>query len=249
MHFNLGGRSNKNYKNLIIIVQLYHGIGAVITSIWVATVVSKDSRLLGFIPSAVYPVIFFLFGAIPLTCSFFVSFAFVVSTTIHIKCIFEDFCNYFEEQISLHEEQVLNPMKRDLGEIYSIQNSSKMMGSNDQILSKFEHLKLLCSQYDKICGPLLLGLLVRAVFVLISSANTILLYNGSVNEKKRITLFLNVYHFVTEMSQLILLQLGYRMHRKVRMGISAIFFCFLHNNLLFLFYFRFLKSKKTSTAK
>lgn len=213
-----GRRTWNNYKNLIFVVHTYHCLGAVITSLWVAALIPDDTKLLGFIPKSVYPIIFFLFAAVPLVSSFFVSFSLVICTTSHIEWVFADFCKFFEEQIDHHEQQLLNPMKRDLGEIYSITGSktNKNVGSNADVLNKFEHLKLICSQYDKICGPLLLGLLVRAVFILISSANTMLLYDGAHGaEHKRIKLILNVYHFVTEMSQLVLLQLGHVMQSKV----------------------------------
>jgi len=207
----------KFYNRLIWFIDSYHYLGAVIKTLWISQVL-PNAYLLGFIPPIMYYVVYFVFIGILQAASTLTSAAFVVITTFHVLWVFEDFSYDVEEQIRIHDGEKprlnANYVIAFLGDVKGMSETPGTSQFTKKLLSKFEHLKMLCNMYDKICGPLLLGLMVRAVFMLISCANSIMLFQGE-NGESIIKYYMDIFNFFVELSHLLFLEMGALVHRKV----------------------------------
>lgn len=235
----LSSKDRNSWKlsvRLVWAILIFHVVAGILVTVWFSNVLTTPflpfapaTNLLYFLPNSLRSILFYFLGQLPLTCSISVAFSLVVVTTFHILWIFYDFCDTLEEQICIYNGMVEQETTTQLGfaeqalgkvqpfSVFSVaaalkrptpEKSGKPLGM-DKLVGKFEHLKLICGQYDKICGHLLLGLIVRAVYVLISTANSILLYDNpnSVTEK-RLKHVLDLFVFPTELAQLWLLPMG-----------------------------------------
>ncbi|CAL8133697.1 unnamed protein product [Orchesella dallaii] len=244
-YIHLSERDRKGWKfcaRLIHLSLLFHLVSGALNTNWVSKILSysgkRGSFLLKFIPEPLYIILFFVIGELPILFSISFAFATVIVTTFHLLWIFYDFCESMEEQVLAYNgKENLALVKTHLGELDSVfsvtATAIKMQNeedgeprkrrlvigepmSVDKLVGKLEHLKLICGQFDKVCGTILLGLIVRAVYVLVSSANSILLYSNPENMAERKAKYiLDLFLFIMEISQLWLLPLGYMFKTKV----------------------------------
>lgn len=238
----LPANEKKDWKvneRLVWSTLLFHFVAGILETFWFSRVLNGYQHgrlLLFFLPESLHVTLFYFLGELPLTCSISVTFSLVIVTTFHVLWIFYDFCDTFQKQIEIYNEQVpfdhqsqMGFVSQTFGEVsdfsvfsvattvVKIQKQNRTPLGIDKMMGKLEHLKLVCGQYDKICGPLLLGLIVRAVYVLISTANSILLYDNTRGDElsKRAKHWLDLFIFFTELVQLWLLPMGALFRNKI----------------------------------
>lgn len=223
-------------ERLVWSTLIFHFTAGAFTTYWASYVLAWSSSksggflILRVLPETLYAIIFYFLGEVPVICSISVAFSIVIVCTFHVLWIFYDFCESLDQQIGIHNakaDQDLSFAKHHLGELdfslFSVaanalqqQRQKQEPLGTDKLIGKLEHLKLVCGLYDKVCGPLVLGLIVRAVYVLISTANSILLYeNPDGSLEKTAKHYLDMFLFPTEIIQLWLLPLGTTFKRKV----------------------------------
>lgn len=219
-------------KRLVWATLLFHTISGIISSICFSRAIKPNISFLDFLPESLHTLLYYFLGELPLTCTLSVTFSLVLVATFHILWIFYDFCETLQDEIIIYnaafeKETQWGFAKQTLGEldfsVFSVtasviqqKDQDKKPIGKDKLISKLEHLKLVCSQYDKFCGHLLLGLIVRAVYVLISTANSILLYdNPKKDSYKDGKHWLDVFTFITELGQLWLLPMGAAFSKKI----------------------------------
>lgn len=188
-----------------------------------------------------YYISFFIFAEIPIMLSIIFIYDLILVTTFCIIRTFEDFarstheaiisrCHLFSEtgssqNFSIEQKNGISPTPS----FVVINDADSIQAVTKDGLRKFENLETLSKKYDRVIGPLIFGIIVRSVFMIVHSANSLLFAEPVMESRKQgfIKDAFDVLMLIIELSQLLtLLQLGSEVVNRVSFHPFVKFSCY-----------------------